>query len=147
MLEDTHSGKSICAGGCRACTFSSVSRAGKEKHTQISTHRPVTHSPPLVTLGLPRAGAEAYGRGRQFAGAMEGSHRPSLTSSSWRMKPKLLGLLSSPYHECSLVAHTCTRHEHSRAWVSSGLPMFIQRHLLKVSRAPHLPSCLHLVLF
>ena len=30
------------------------------KSTHISTHRPVTHCPPLVTLALPRAGAEAY---------------------------------------------------------------------------------------
>lgn len=70
---------------------------------------------------------------------MEGSHRPSLTSSTWRMKPNLLGLLSSPYHGRSSVAHTRTRHEHSRAWGSSGLLMFIQRHPCQVSRGPHLP--------
>lgn len=112
----------------------------KSKHKSAPTGWSPT--PPPGDSGSPPAGAEAYCRGRQLAGAIEGSHRSSLTCSSWCMKPKLLGL-----HGHGSVAHTHTRHEHSRAWGSSELPMFIQTHPCQVSRASPSPSCLHLVLF
>ena len=136
--EDTHSGRSICAGGCMACTFSSVSQAVKEsKH--ISTHRPVTHSPPLVTLASPCSGAEASCGGRQLAGAVEGSNKPSLTSSSWRVKPRLLDLPSAPHRGRSSVAHTHTRHGHDGACRSSVLLVLTPRRPCQVSRPLHLP--------
>ena len=103
-----------------------------EGKANTSQHPQAGHpSPTPCDSGSSPAGAEAYCRGRQLAGTIEGSHRSSLTSSSWRMKPKLLGL-----HGHGSVAHTHTRREHSRAWGSSELPMFIQTHPCQVSRAP-----------
>lgn len=51
MAKDTYSGRSTCAGGCRACTFSFVFQAVKQ--TQVSSHHSQTSHPfPSSAPGL-----------------------------------------------------------------------------------------------
>lgn len=116
------------------------------KQTHISTHRPVTHCPP-VTLASPCSGAEASCGGRQLAGATEGSNKPSLTSSSWRVKPGLLDLPSAPHRGRSSVAHTHTRPGHNGACRSSVHLVLSPRRPFRFPGPSTSPSFLHLVLF
>lgn len=88
VLEgDTHSRRSICAGGCMACTFSSVSQAVK-KNKQISTHRLVTYSLHALILAVLCSGSSAYFQGLPACDwkALAGSALPP--SSTWHIKPQ-----------------------------------------------------------
>lgn len=123
-----------------ACTFSSVSQAVKEsKHTSASTGQSPVPLP--VTLASPCSGAEASCGGCQLAGATEGSNKPSLTSSSWRVKPGLLDLPSTPHRGRSSVArtHTHTRPGHNGACRSSAHLVLSPGRACQVSRLLHLP--------
>lgn len=86
---DTYSRRSICAGGCMACTFSSVSQAVK-KSKQKSAPTDRSSIPILLCPWL--FPAQEF---RPILGTisllmlLEGASRPSLNSSTWHMKPRL----------------------------------------------------------
>ncbi|KAL0627254.1 LOW QUALITY PROTEIN: hypothetical protein AAY473_000562 [Plecturocebus cupreus] len=111
--------------GCSTMQVKGQEQETVKKGKPMSIQRPVIHPPPSVTLAFPRLEVSASSRSDSLLVLLESSNRPSLTSSTWNMKPWAVICKACHTMACSRMAHAqegCAQH---RLYRTTGPHVFI----------------------